>query len=99
MSLQVGMKEVLSYLLTSIPLLFCHVDRLKQTAPKVKLFELESRIRHNVPPNVDATVIDAMFFLHLQKTIPGTFGAWSSYLLTRTCAEKGNELDAFDKVK
>ena len=52
-------------------------------------------------PNVNATVIDAMFFLHLQKTIPGTFGALSSYLLTRIRAvEKGNELHmVFDKVQ
>ena len=53
-----------------------------------------------MPPTVDATVINAMFFLRLQKTIPGTFGALSSYLLTRICAEKGNELHmVFDKVK
>ena len=53
-----------------------------------------------MPPNVDATAIDAMFFLNLQKTIPGTFGALSSYLLTLICAEKRNELHmVFDKVQ
>ena len=73
----------------------------KQTAPKVKLlYELESRISNDMPPNVDATVIDAMFFLHLQKAIPGTFGALSSYLSTQICSEKGNELHmVFDKVQ
>ena len=74
---------------------------LRQTTPKLKLlYELESRIPNDMPPNVDATIIDPMFFLHLQKTIPGIFGALPSYLLTRICDEKGNELHiVFDKVK
>ena len=88
---KIDMEEVLSYPLTPIPLLLCHMDGLSQTTPKVKLlYKIESRIPNDMPPNIDATVIDAMFFLHLQKTIPGTFGALSSYLLTRICAEKGN---------
>ena len=98
---KIDMEEVLSYPLTPIPLSLCHVDGLSQTTPKVKLlYKIESRIPNDMPPNVDATVIDAMFFLHLQKTIPGTFGALSSYLLIRICAEKGNELQmVFDKVQ
>ena len=94
------MKEVLSYPLTPIPLSLCHVDGLKQT-PKVKLlYKLESRIPNDMPSKVDATVIDAVFFLHLQKTIRGAFGTLSSYLLTRICAEKGNDLHmVFDKVQ
>ena len=77
------------------------MDGLKKTTPKVKLlYELESRIPNDMLPNVDPTIIDAMFFLHLQKTIPGAFGALPSYLLTRICAEKGNELHmVFDKVQ
>ena len=83
------MKEVLSYPLTPSPLSLCHVDGLQQTIPKVKLlYELESRIPNVMPPNVDATIIDAMFFLHLQKAIPGTFGALSSYLITRNVLKK-----------
>ena len=51
-----------------------------------------------MPPNVD--VVGAMFSLHLQKTIPGTFGTLSSYLLTRICAENGSELHiVFDKAQ
>ena len=98
---KIDMEEVLFYPLTLIPLSLCHVDGLKQTTPKVKLlYKLESRIPNDMPPNVDATVIGAMFFLHLQKAIPGIFGALSSYLLTRICAEKGNELHmVFDKVR
>ena len=98
---KIDMEEVLSYPLTPIPLPLCHVDSLKQTTPKVKLlYKLESCIPNDMPPNVDATVFDAMFFLHLQKTIPGTFGALSSYLLTRICAEKENELHmVFDKIQ
>ena len=73
---KVDMEEVLSYQLTPIPLSLCHVDGLKQTTPKAKLlYELESRIPNDMPPNVDATVTNAMFFLHLQKTISGTI--WS----------------------
>ena len=70
---KVDMEEVLSYQLTQIRPPLCHVNGLKQTTPKAKLlYELESRIPNDMPPNVDATVIDGMFFLHLQKTISGT---------------------------
>ena len=95
------MEEVLSYPLTPIPLSLCHIDSLNQTTPKIKLlYKLESRIPNDMPPNIHATVTDAMFFLHLQKTIPGTFEALPSYLLIRICAEKGNELHmVFDKVQ
>ena len=94
------MTKVFPYPLTSIPLPLCHMGRLNQTAPKVKLlYELESRIQNDVPPNIDVTTIDAVFFLHLQKTIPGIFGALPSYLLIRICAGKGNELHVFEKVK
>ena len=35
-----------------------------------------------------------------KKAIPETFGALSSYLLNRACAEKGNELHmVFDKLQ
>ena len=48
------MTKVLPYPFTSIPLPLCHMGRLKQTAPKVKLlYELESRIQNDVPPNVE----------------------------------------------
>ena len=61
---------------------------------------MNSRIPNDMSPNFDARVIDAMFFLHLLKTMPGTFGALSSYLLTRICAEKRHELHmVFDKVQ
>ena len=98
---KIDMEEVFSYPLTPIPFSLCHVDSLKQTTPKVKLlYELASRIPNDMPPNADATVIYAVFFLHLQKTIPGTFGALPSYLLTRICAKKGNESHmVFDKVQ
>ena len=80
---KIDMEEVLSYPLTPIPSSLCHVDGLKQITPKVKvLYELESRIPDDMPTNIDAIVINTMFFLHLQKTIPRTFGAVSNYLLT-----------------
>ena len=93
------MEEVLSYPFTPIPFSLCHVNDLKQTTSKVKiLYELESRIPNDMPPNVD--VVDAIFSLHLQKTIPGTFGTLSIYLLTRICAENGSELHiVFDKAQ
>ena len=48
------MTKVFPYPLTSIPLPLCHMGRLKQTAPKVKLlYELESRIQNDVPPNIE----------------------------------------------
>ena len=98
---KIVMKEVSSYPLTPIPLSLCHVDGLKQKTPKVKLlYELKSSIPNDMPPNVDVTATDAIFFLYLQETTPGTFGVLSSYLLIRICAEKANELHmVFDKVQ
>ena len=88
---KIDMKEVLLSLLSSILLSLCHVNRLKQTTPKVKLsYEKESRIPNDTLSKVDATAIDEIFFLHLQKTIPGTFGSLSSYPFIRICAEKAN---------
>ena len=85
------MEEVLSYLLTPFPLSLCQVDGLNKTTPKVKtLYELESRIPNDIPLNVGITVIDAMFFLHLQKQ-------FLEHLKPRLCAETGNEL--FDNVQ
>ena len=98
---KIDMEEVLSYPLTPIPLSLCHMEGLKETTPKVKfLHKLESCIPIDMLPNIDATVIDATFFLHQQKTISGLSGALSSYLLTRICAEKGNELHmVYDNVQ
>ena len=88
---KIDMEEVLSYLLTPFPLSLCQVDGLNKTTPKVKtLYELESRIPNDIPLNVGITVIDAMFFLHLQKQ-------FLEHLKPCLCAETENEL--FDKVQ
>jgi len=97
---KIDMEEVLSYPLTPIPLSLCHVDGNKQTTPKSTLLSvLEKRICSQPPPHIDVTIIDAMFFMHLQKDLPSSFGSVSRVLLSKVCSCKGNEIHLiFDKV-
>ena len=63
---KVDMAEVLSFLLTLTPLSLGHADGTMLKTQKSKLLEeLESRIFSEKPNNVDVTIIDVMFFLHL----------------------------------
>ena len=60
--------------------------------------ELEYRISSEKPNHVDVIIIDAMFFLHLWKNLPATFGTIARFLLIKTFAQKGNKIHlAFDK--
>ena len=88
---KIDIAEVLKYPLTPVPLSLSHVDGTMQKTPKSTLMKhLESRVKSTAPISVDVTVIDAMFFLHLQLNLPVTFGAIALCLLRRLINSKGN---------
>ena len=80
---KIDMAEVLSFPLTPTPLSLSHVDgTMLKTQKSSKLMEeLESRVFSGKPNHVDVTIIDAMFFLHLWKYVPATFGTIARFLL------------------
>ena len=94
------MAEVLSFPLTPTPLSLSHADGTMLKTQKSKLTEkLESRIFSKKPNHVDVTIIDAMFFFHLWKDLPVTFGTIARFLLTKAFAQKGNNIHLiFDQV-
>ena len=73
--------EALSFPLTLTPLSLSHADGTMLKTQKSKLMEeLESRIFSEKPNHVDVIIIDAMFFLHLWKDLPATFGTIANTL-------------------
>ena len=96
---RVDMATVLTYPLTPVPLSLCHVDGKMQKTPKAKLLqELESRVIHSPPKNVDIVIVDGMFFLHLLVELPQTFGSTASFILKKLCNLKGRIIYmVFDK--
>ena len=100
MQRKIDMAQLLTYPLTPVPLSLCHTDGTMQKTPKSKLLaELEKRAISCMPSFIDVKIIDAMFFLHLCKEVPESFGALSRFILAKTCAEKGKEIHlVFDKV-
>ena len=94
------MAEVLSFPLTPTPLSLSHADGTMLKTQKSKLMEeLESRIFSEKLNHVDVTIIDAMFFLHLWKDLPATFGTIARFLLINAFAREENNLHlVFEKV-
>ena len=94
------MAEVLSFPLTPRPLSLSHADGTMLKTQKGKLMEeLESRIFSEKPNHVDVIIIDAMFFLHLWKDLPATFGTIARFLLIKAFAQKRNNINlVLDKV-
>ena len=94
------MAEVLSFPLTPTPLSLSHADGTMLKTQKSKLMEeLESRIFSEKPNHVDVTSIDAMFFLHLWKDVPATFGTIARFLLIKAFAQKGKNIHlVFEKA-
>ena len=97
---KIDMAEVLSFPLTPTPLSLSHADGTMLKTQKSKLMEeLESRIFSEKPNHVDVTIIDAMFFLHLWKDLPATFGTIARFLLINAFAREENNLHlVFEKV-
>ena len=97
---KIDMAEVLSFPLTPTPLSLSHADGTMLKTQKSKLMEeLESRIFSEKPNHVDVIIIDAMFFLHLWKDLPATFGTIARFLLIKAFAQKGNNIHlVYDKI-
>ena len=86
---KIDMAEVLSFPLTPTPLSLSHADGTMLKTQKSKLMEeLESRIFSEKPNHVDVIIIDAMFFLHLWKDLPTTFGTIARFLLIKPLLRK-----------
>ena len=89
----IGMAEVLRYPLTPLPLSISHVDGTMLKAPKSTLLKyLEAKVKSDPPTSIDVTIIDAMFFMHLQVNLPDTFGGVAKYLLTSLMKFDGKEI-------
>ena len=97
---KIDMALVLTFPLTPVPLSLCHADGTMHKTPKSKLLKhLESFIEPHDPLNINVTIIDAMFFLHLSSSLPSTFGGISQYLLKSICCSKGKNIHfVFDKA-
>ncbi|KAK6168761.1 hypothetical protein SNE40_019944 [Patella caerulea] len=91
----------LSYPLTPMPLVFCHIDETMISTQKSLLLKaLESRIESHEPKWIDCTVIDGMFFLHLLGDLPATFGAVARYILVKICNVSSQEIHVvFDRIE
>ena len=87
---KVDMEEVLMYPLAPVPFSLCHIDGSMLKSPKSKLMaHLEKQAVNNHPQCIDSTIIDAMFFLHLQKNLPETYQAVSRNLFVKIVNTKG----------
>ena len=97
---KVDMAEVLKYPLTPVPLALSHIDGTMQKTTKASLMKhLESKVVTINPTHIDTTIIDAMFFLHLQFDLPSTFGEISHYLFKKICQNKSKVIHfVFDKT-
>ena len=97
---KIDMAEVLSFPLTPTLLSLRHADGTMLKTQKSKLMEeLESRIFSEKANHVDVIIIDVMFFLHLWKDLPATFGTIARFLLMKAFAQKGNNIHlVFEKV-
>ena len=59
----------------------------------------KKEVQSAAPGNIDITIIDGMFFLHLFPDLPSTFGSVASHILRQICRQKGNETHLiFDKI-
>ena len=83
--------EVLKYPLTTVPLSLCQTNGVMQKTSKSKLMEcLENLIITITPVNIDFTIIDAMFFLHLHTNLPATYDNVARYRLVKILKAEGN---------
>ena len=82
LEISIDMAEVLRHSLTPVPLSFSHVNGTMLRSPKSALMKhLESKIKSSPPTSINVTIIDTMFFMHLQVNLSDTFGGIAKYLL------------------
>ena len=90
---KVDMAEVLKFPLTPVPLALSHPDGIMQKTPKSALLKhLESKIESTSSTSIDVTIVDAMFFLHLQGNLPATFGGVARSLFSSLVKLQGKEI-------
>ena len=91
MQQKIDMAEVLKYPLTPVPLCLSHVDGSVNSTPKSNLLNyIDSQFVTVPPSSIDATIIDAAFFLHLQINPPDTFGGIARSILNQIMRYSGN---------
>ena len=97
---KIDMAVVLQYPLTPVPLSLSHIDGVMLKTPKVTLLKhFESSVQTVPPTVIHTTIIDAMFFLHLQSNLPETFGAVSRYIFKAICSTNSKTIHfVFDKT-
>ena len=87
---KVDMIQLLTYLLTPIPMSLSNVDGSMLSTPKSKLMTyLESKAFSTTPDLINVQIIDAAFFLHLQKDLPATFAGVAKFLLKKLLQKEG----------
>ena len=89
---KVHMEIALQFPLTPVPLSLSHADGTMLSTPKSKLLnQLEPLSGTLNPTNVNVTIIDAMFLLHLMPTsLPATFGSVAEHILRTICKFQGS---------
>ena len=81
--LELDLKRVLVYPLTSVPLTFAHIYGLKMSTDKSTLFsKLEVRIITDATRNIDACIVDGMFLLHSHVDLPSPFSGQANVTLS-----------------
>ena len=84
MQQKIATSEVLKYPLKPVPLCLSHVDGSVNWTPKLNLLNYIVSQFVTVPPSsIDATIIDATFFLHLKLNPPDTFGGIARSILNQ----------------
>ncbi|KAI9565074.1 hypothetical protein GHT06_008824 [Daphnia sinensis] len=92
---------VLTYPLTPVPLIFCHLDGTINRTNKAVLYKnLEKRITSDTPQEIDAYIIEGFFFLHLMSNnLLSTFEAIARVLFIKLCSYKGKQIHLiFDHI-
>ena len=91
MQRKIDMVEVLNYPLTPAPLCLSHVDGSVDSTPKSNLLNyIDKQFVTVSPSSIDATLIDAAFFLHLQINPADTFGGIARSILNQIMRYSGN---------
>ena len=93
MQQKIDMAENLKYLLTPVPLWLCHVDGSVNSNLKSNLLNhFDSQFVTFLPWSIDATEIDAAFFLYLQVNPPDTFREIAGSILDHIIGYSGNAI-------
>ena len=85
------MTKVFKFPFTPVSLSLCNNNGIINKTPMSALMSyIEAKINSTPPNQIDATIIDASFFMHLHVSLPATFGGVAIYLLQRVLAAQGD---------